>query len=69
MAGDEMVRYHTNSMDMNLSKLGGSEGQGSLACYSLWGCRVRHNLVIEQLCAHTQGHFVWSCCACGDPTT
>ena len=48
MAGDEMVRYHTNSMDMNLSKLGGSEGQGSLACYSLWGCRVRHNLVTEQ---------------------
>ena len=21
---------------------GDGEGQGSLACYSLWGCRVRH---------------------------
>ena len=23
--------------------LGDSEGQGSLACYSSWGCRVRHD--------------------------
>ena len=28
--------------------LGESEGQGSLACYSPWGCRVRHNWVTEQ---------------------
>ena len=30
----------TNSMDMNLNKLrsGGSGGQRSLACCSLWGC-------------------------------
>ena len=27
----------TDSMDMNLSKLGHSERQGSLACYSPWG--------------------------------
>ena len=27
----------TNSMDMNLSKLGDSVGQGSLACCNLWG--------------------------------
>ena len=27
---------------------GDSEGQGRLACYSLWGCRVRHDLVTEQ---------------------
>jgi len=26
-----------NSMDMSLSKLGDSEGQGSLACCSPWG--------------------------------
>ena len=26
-------------MDMSLSKLGDGEGQGSLACCSLWGCR------------------------------
>ena len=29
----------TDVMDMNLSKLG--DGQGSLACCSPWGCRVR----------------------------
>ena len=27
----------TDSMDMSLSKLGDSEGQGSLACCCLWG--------------------------------
>ena len=27
----------TDSMDMSLSKLGNSEGQGSLECYSPWG--------------------------------
>ena len=27
----------TDSMDMNLSKLGDSEGQGKPACYSPWG--------------------------------
>ena len=27
----------TDSMDMSSSKLGKSEGQGSLACYSPWG--------------------------------
>ena len=29
----------TNSMDMSLSKLGNSEGQGSLGCCSSWGCK------------------------------
>ena len=27
--------------------LGDGEGQGSLTCWSLWGCRVGHNLVTE----------------------
>ena len=27
---------------------GDSEGQVRLACYSPWGCRVEHDLVIEQ---------------------
>ena len=26
-------------MDMNLSKLGDGEGQGSLVCCSSWGCK------------------------------
>ena len=38
----------TNSTDMNLSKLGDSEGQGSLAWCSPWGHRVRHDLTTEQ---------------------
>ena len=29
--------------------MGDSERQGSLACCSPWGCRVRHDLVTEQL--------------------
>ena len=29
----------TDSMDMSLSKLGVSEGQGSLVCCSPWGCK------------------------------
>ena len=29
----------TNSMDMSLSKLGNSEGLGSLACGSSWSCK------------------------------
>ena len=34
----------TDTMDMNLSKLGESEGKGSL----VWSQRVRHDLVTEQ---------------------
>ena len=30
----------TDSMDMNLNKLGDSEGQGSLACCSPWGHKM-----------------------------
>ena len=37
------------SMEMNLSKLlDNSEGQGSLACFSQRGRRVRHKLATEQ---------------------
>ena len=38
----------TDSMDVNLNRLGGSGRQRSLVCYSPWGCRVRHNLVTEK---------------------
>ena len=36
----------TDSMDTSLSKvLGDSEGQGSLACCSAWGCKVKESEV------------------------
>ena len=39
----------TNTMDMTLNKLQeDSEGQGSLACCSPWGHRVRHDWATEQ---------------------
>ena len=39
----------TDSMDINLGKLGDGEGQGSLACCSPWGLgRVGHKLATEQ---------------------
>ena len=34
--------------------LGNGEGQGSLACCSPWGCKVRHNSATEQQVSH--GH-------------
>ena len=39
MTEDETVGWYLLSMDVSLNKLGDSEGQGSLACYSLWGCQ------------------------------
>ena len=40
--GQQRMRWSggiTDSTDMGLSKQGGSEGQGSLACYSPWGLK------------------------------
>ena len=38
-ATEEEMDGISDSMDMNLSKLCDSEGQGSLVCCSSWGCR------------------------------
>ena len=40
----------TDSIDMSLSKLWeiAKDRIGSLACSNLWGCRVGHDLAIEQ---------------------
>ena len=45
----------TDSIDMSLSKLqGDSEGQGSLVCYSPWGCKELHGLVSHGLVTDQQ---------------
>ena len=46
---DEMVEWH-HQLNGHESEqaLGDSEGQGSLACCSPWGNRVRHRWMTEQ---------------------
>ena len=47
MTEDEMVGWHHQIIEFE-QILGGSEGQGCLACCSPWGHRVRYNLATEQ---------------------
>ena len=52
-----MVRqHHRLNGDEFEQTLGDSGGQGSLACCSPCGCRVRHNLATEQ-----QQQEIWKC--------
>ena len=49
MTEDEMVGWHHQLNGHETEQtLGVGEGQGSLACCSVWGHRVRHDLVAEQ---------------------
>ena len=49
MTEDELVGWHHRlNRHEFVQILVDSEGQGSLACCSPWGHRVRHNLVTEQ---------------------
>ena len=57
---DEMVECHHQLNGLELSRLqeiGGSIGQGSLACCSPWGHRVGHDWVIEQQILHYMKYF------------
>ena len=49
MTEDEMVGWHhwLNGHEFGQTA-GDGDGQGNLACCSLWGCRVRHNRVTKQ---------------------
>ena len=48
IAEDEMAGWHHQLDGHEFEQaLGVGDGQGSLACYSPWGCRVRHNWVTE----------------------
>ena len=40
--------YHQLNGHKFAQTLGDTKGQGSLACYSPWGRRIRHNLATEQ---------------------
>jgi len=44
---DKMVRWHYWLDGHAFEQTGSDDGQGSLACCSLWGCRVRHNWATE----------------------
>ena len=49
MTEDEMVGWHHPLNGHELEQiLGGGEGQGSLACYSPWGHRVREDWTTEE---------------------
>ena len=49
MTEDELIGWHHRLNGHEFEQtLGGGEGQGSLVCCSLWGCRVGHNLATKQ---------------------
>ena len=57
VAEDEMVRWHHQLSEHEFEfGLGDNEGQGSLACCSPWGHRVRHNLGTEQKQGQPRSH-------------
>ena len=50
MTEDEMIGWHHRANGHEFEKYpGDGEGQGSLAWYSPWDQRVRHDLATEQL--------------------
>ena len=56
---DEMVRWHHGLFGHEFEQTpGDSEGQGSLACCSPWGRRVRRHLASEQK-QHIKAHMTW----------
>ena len=49
MTDDEMVGWHHRLHGHEFEQtLGDGEGQRGLVCYSPWGDRIGHDLVIEQ---------------------
>ena len=65
MIEDEMVEWHHWLDGYEFGQTpGDSEGQGSLVCFSSWGCRGRHDLVTEQQLSHFQRFFTISFDTC-----
>ena len=49
MTEDELVEWHHRFDGHEFEQtLGDGEGQGSLACYNPWSCRVENDLLTEQ---------------------
>ena len=49
MTEDEIAGWHHRHNGQEFEKiLRDSEGQGSLVCFSSWGCKVGHDLATEQ---------------------
>ena len=58
MTEDETGEWHHQLKGHEFDQtVGDSEGQGSLACCSPWGHRVRHNLATEQQQQHNMHFF------------
>ena len=58
MTEDQMAGWHHQFSGHELEQPSvHDEEQGSLARYSLWGCRVRHNLLTEQQHAFGKENF------------
>ena len=48
MAEDEMIGWHYRLDGHEFEQApGDGEGLGSLLCYSPWGCRVRHDVQLN----------------------
>ena len=53
MAEDEMVGWHHQLDGLEFEQTpGDGEGQGSLECFSPWGCMHGHDLVTQQPQTH-----------------
>ena len=56
---DEMVRWHHQLNGHEFEKApGDNEGQGRLACCSLWNCRVRHNWTTRSRALESPGSWL-----------
>ena len=63
MTEDEMIGWHHWLNGHELEQvLGIGDGQGSLACYSTWGRRVRHNWVTELTDLRGKTNYANSAC-------
>ena len=69
MTEDEMVGWHHQLNGHEFEQaLGDGEGQGGLACFSLWGCkesdtawRLSNNIAVISVWGHLLGEMLHRC--------